>query len=231
MVPIKLAHVSAQEYFSTEAVKGPQFDKVLLKDAVQFLENPVATYKHIEATLNEFGRMLIIHRPAPMNSLPLFSDARDRMQENDASFMKIIHDLQKECQLDVQWEIECLPVVMPKTKWYAMLENQFPTQLEMVSRFEVRSGIRELSEGVLKYEGDIVEFSDRLLFITASKRIFSEYPAVKRHSHVNAPQPITSQPELRYRMEVTSDIKGYVKRKMDAEQEMKDRRERKLMFK
>ena len=58
---------------------------------------------------------------------------------------------------DVQWEIECLPVVLPKVKWYAMMKERYPAQLEFVSNFEVSAGIRELSEGIMKYEGELIQ--------------------------------------------------------------------------
>ena len=45
---------------------------------------------------------------------------------------------------------------MRKTKWLSMVQEKFPTQMEILSGKEVTSGVRELSEGVLKYEGDWV---------------------------------------------------------------------------
>ena len=44
-------------------------------------------------------------------------------------------------------------MVLPKLKWYAMMKERFPPQLELISDFEVNATIRELSEGILKYEG------------------------------------------------------------------------------
>ena len=208
MVPIKIAHVGADEYFKEEAQKPPRFDRVLLKDAIDFFHEPLVTYHNVMKTLKLGGKMLVIHRPAPMNTLPLFDDARGHMANMDQSFMSIIQDLQS-LDLDVQWEIECLPVVMPKLKWMAMLQEKFPTHMEGLSNLDVRLGIRELSEGIMKYVGDLVEFSDRLLFISATHRTISHYPSIQRYG-ANALKPFPGMEDLKYNMRVTSDIKKIV---------------------
>ncbi|KAK2171740.1 hypothetical protein NP493_1029g00019 [Ridgeia piscesae] len=210
MLPLKVANVGAEEYFSDQAAKPPQFDKVLLKDAVVFIDNPRETYTNIMKTLKRYGKLLIIHRPAPMNTLPIFREARQRLSENDKAYMSIITDLQA-CNLDVQWDIECLPIVMPKLRWLAMLRDRFPPQLNLVSDFEVIAGIRELSEGVLKYEGDLVEFVDRLLFITASSTVFSEYPTIQRFGN-SALRPFAGLEDLQYKMPVTPDLAQYLRK-------------------
>lgn len=69
--------------------------------------------------------------------------------------MDIVRGLQS-VRLDVEWELECLPVYMPKRKWLAMVRDQHPSQMEVMSDTEILSGLRELTEGILKYEGDEV---------------------------------------------------------------------------
>ena len=69
--------------------------------------------------------------------------------------MDIVQHLQNS-RLDVQWELEIVPVRMRKRKWLAMMRDHYPPQLEIMSHTEVLGGLRELSEGVLKYEGDQV---------------------------------------------------------------------------
>ena len=216
MLPIKVANVGAEEYFrrEREGKQPAKYDKILLKDTVQFFDDDEPkkkTYENVLGSLSEFGRVLIIHRPAPMNTLPVFTDAKDRLTNTEPGYMDIIKDLQA-CNLDVQWEIECLPIVMPKMKWMAMLNEKFPPCMQIVSKFEVVCGMRELSEGVLKYEGDIVEFTDRLLFITACRTIFSDLPVIKRFGtgvhHI--PDPPTITDTMKYSMAVTGDIKRYV---------------------
>jgi len=104
---------------------------------------------------------------------------------------------------------------MPKLKWLAMLNEKFPPCLEIVSNYEVVQGMRELSEGVLKYGGEMVEFTDRLLFITASRTIFSDLPVIKRYGvgQAHIPDPPTITDTMKYSMVVDNDIKRYVNEK------------------
>ena len=93
-VPIKIAHVGADEFFREQLNKDPQFDKVLVNDSLHYFTSPKETYTNIMRCIRNMGRLLIIHRPAPMNTLPLSNQARERMQNSDEYYMNIIHDLQ-----------------------------------------------------------------------------------------------------------------------------------------
>ena len=99
-----------------------------------------------------------------------------------------------------------------------MIKEKFPPVMEVMSQFEIRAGIRELSEGILKYEGHMVEFQDRLMFISASRPVFSKYPTIQRYGNKHTMRSTTSSVkktplELSFKMEVTDDIRGYVKEK------------------
>ena len=211
MLPIKIADIGAEEYFRREASNPATFDKIILKDAIQFFDEPQKCYENMMRSLAEFGKILVIHRPAQMNTLPLFTDAKDRLMENDQPFLSIIRDLQ-DVGLDVQWEIQCVPIIMPRLTWMSMVREKFPAQLEIVSSHEIKSGIRELNEGVLKYGGDIVEFADRLLFITAHRPVFSKHPSIQRFGK-SAHEQLLGTENLKYKMEVTKDIGDYLKAK------------------
>ena len=116
LIPTKIPNGGAEDFFKTEVSDRPQrFDKVLLKDTVNYLEYPKEFYKNVLATLKEDGRLLIIQRPGPMNTLPVFEEAKERFSEHDQSYLNIINDLQS-LGLSVEWEIECLPIVMPKLR-------------------------------------------------------------------------------------------------------------------
>ena len=100
--------------------------------------------------------LLLPHSSPSLSFSPLsLTSPVFRLSDNEIAYSDIIRDLQA-CRLDVSWELECLPVRMCKRKWLAMLRERYPTQTEILSQMEVVSGIRELSEGVLKYEGDMV---------------------------------------------------------------------------
>lgn len=211
MVPVKIAHVGADEFFRQEAKNNSQFDRILLMDAIDYLTEPQETYKNIMKTIKNFGKLLIIHRPAPMNTLPLFSDAKSHMNNMDQSYMSIIQDLQS-LNLDIQWEVECLPITMEKWKWMSMLKDKYPIHLEGMSNLDLRLGIRELSEGILKYEGQTIEFIDRLLFISASHRVVTSYPSIQRFGS-NELCPFPGVDSLRYSMVLTPEMKRIVDKK------------------
>lgn len=217
VLPIRVAHVGSEEYFRIEGRKkdGERqiFDKIILKDALRYFENPVEMYTNMIKCLSTHGRILIVHRPSSINTLPIFQNAKQRLEDNETPYDDVIKDL-KALDFDVQWEIECLPIQISKKKWYSMLESKFPPQMEIMSDFEVRSGIRELAEGVMKYEGDVVEFTDRLLFIVVTKPTHKRrgYPSVKRYNADDL-MPFPTDKDLMYSMEVSADLKKYVNQK------------------
>jgi hypothetical protein len=135
------------------------------------------------------------------------------LEDNEIPYDDIIKDL-KSCDFDVQWEIECLPILMSKKKWYSLLKSKFPPQMEILSDVEVQCGIRELSEGIMKYEGDAIEFNDRLLFIVVSNPAEKRrgYPGIKRYNADDF-SPFPDIKDMHYSMEMSDDIKKYVHNK------------------
>lgn len=228
LLPFKIAHVGAEEYFRelTDSMGengDPPFDKILLKDSVEHFTNPSLTFVQIMKTLSKHGRILIIHRPGPMSTLPFFSEATRRFGDTDVDepYIKIIKNLQA-IKVDVKWEVETLPIVMPKTKWLAMLKEKFPPQMEVISNYQVQSGIRELTEGMLKYQGEMVEFYDRLLFVTATHPMVNcGYPSIQRCG-ASAAMPYPGMGDMKYTLKVTPDLYAHVQ-EMEREMEEKDK--------
>lgn len=212
MVPIRISHVGAEEYFrrlarekELGAGKGETFQKVLLHDACRYLTHPAELYKNIACSLAPGGTLLIVHRPAHLSTLPFFRDAQHRLADNDVPYMDIVKDLQN-VKLDVQWELEGIPVTIAKKKWLAMVRDRYPPQMEIMSNTEVLSGLRELTEGVLKYEGSQVEFTDRLLFIKATLSKFENgYPSIQRYS-AGQFEPFPAQRNLKLTMKLNADF-------------------------
>lgn len=217
VLPIRVAHVGSEEFFRQQAREKPenrqQFDKIIIKDALRYFENPIEMYTNIMKCLSKTGKLLIVHRPGSINTLPVFRNAKQRLEDNEIPYDDIIKDL-KSCDYDVQWEIECLPLIISKRKWYSLLKSKFPPQMEILSDFEVQSGIRELSEGIMKYEGDLVEFNDRLLFIVVSNPAERQrsFPSIKRYN-ADDMTPFPTADDLNYSMEVSEDLKKYVQHK------------------
>ena len=51
----------------------------------------------------------------------------------------------------MEWDLVHVPIVIPTSKWLAMLKAKYPPQMEIMSNYEITCGLRELSEGPLKY--------------------------------------------------------------------------------
>ena len=201
--------------------------------SLHIIDERKATFEHALKTLKETGRMLIVHRSAPTCTLPLFSEARERLLQYDESSLDIIKDLQA-IGCDVQWEIECLTIRMSKMRWLAMIHDRFPSEFEAVSSREILAGLRELSEGVMKYADDVVEFPDRLMFITAQWPLIDTYPTVGRkptdvhiQNNVSACKTAAAAKppdELQYRLDITGDIRKVLEQKeLDMRQRLRDR--------
>ena len=83
MLPIRIAHVGAEEYFRQlvqENKRGEQtiFDKVILKEVVRYFTNPEQLYQNVLKCLSPTGKLLIIHRAGSLTTLPYFKDAKQR---------------------------------------------------------------------------------------------------------------------------------------------------------
>lgn len=226
----RVANVGAAEFFRTESTVPAQFDKILLMNSLHYIPEPRLSFEHALKTLRETGRILIVHRAAPMCTLPLFSEARERMLQYDQSYVSIIKDLQA-IGCDVQWEIECLTIRMSKMRWMSMINDRFPSEFHAISQHEVLAGLRELSEGVMKYTGEIIEFPDRLMFITAQRPVMDTQPTIARR-----PEAVTSakrhqspagqaggkggqQEQLHYHLRISSDVRALLKEKEAEERE------------
>ncbi|WAQ97661.1 hypothetical protein MAR_030351 [Mya arenaria] len=218
MLPIRVANVGSEEYFRLQAKEKPEtrivFDKIVIKDALRYFENPVEMYCNIMKCLSKDGKMLIIHRASSINTLPVFMNAKRRLEDNEIPYSDVIKDL-KALDFDVQWEIENLNLTISKKQWYSMLESKFPPQMEIMSDFEVRSGIRELTEGIMKYEGDLVEVNDRLLFIVVSNPAQRKrgFPSIKRYN-ADEMVPFPNAKDLNYSMEISPDLNDFVQDKL-----------------
>ena len=183
------------------------FDRILLKDCIHLLTgNLYSLFSQIKECLNEEGRLLIIHRPGMLNTLPLPKQMIKEFEEKDIDIAPILNALQ-DAGFDVKWDIEICPIVMPKVKWLSMIQEKHPADLESSDDLTIRNAIRELTEGMFKYEGDMVQFTDRLLFISASPSLRGRAPLLTRYgSNGYRPPPEVTEEDLKYNMPITRDI-------------------------
>ena len=204
---------NVDEFFKTSSSqcstqKTHLFDRILLKDCIQSLtQNMYALFSQLKACLHEEGKLLIIHRPGMLNTLPLPRTMVKEFEGRDIDIGPILNALQ-DAGFDVKWDIEICPIIMPKVKWLSMVQEKHPADLESSEDLVIRNAIRELTEGMFKYEGDVVQFTDRLLFISASPGLRGRAPMLTRYgSSGYKPPPVVSEEDLKYNMPVTNDIK------------------------
>jgi hypothetical protein len=58
-----------------------------------------------------------------MSTLPIWYEAKCRLERYEQPYSQLLDGLAK-CGLSVFWEIECVPVVMPKVKWLTMIRDR-----------------------------------------------------------------------------------------------------------
>ncbi|XP_064410436.1 uncharacterized protein LOC106703334 [Latimeria chalumnae] len=126
------------------------FDRALFINAVQFYENPSKILKHILNAMGESGKMLLVHRPGSMTTLPLFEKAKKKLAEQDHCLTEILESLRK-LGADVKWEIEHVPVIIDKNGWLSLVGTRCLPLPEVLSDYEVDTGLLELRHGCLKY--------------------------------------------------------------------------------
>ena len=70
-------------------------------------------------TLNPGGTILIIHRSAPLNTLPVFRHAYQRINDEDHCYLDIVEDM-KSLNFDVTWNVDIVPVLMPRVSHFPL---------------------------------------------------------------------------------------------------------------
>ncbi|KAK6491576.1 hypothetical protein HHUSO_G3674 [Huso huso] len=194
-----------------EQLDNYSFDRVLLVNAVQYFQNPSETFTQVLNTLHASGKILLVHRPGPITTLPFFRKAKKKLEEQDYPYMKIFESLRK-LGADVQWKIEHVPVTIKKDDWLSLLGMKIAPILQHLSDYEVATGLQELTQGCLKYSEEVVSFEDRLMFISAHK--LSEeggaYPSIQRSGCVHSTPPHSAVWDLPLKLPLTEDLIKYL---------------------
>nr|XP_018670566.1 uncharacterized protein LOC100180224 isoform X2 [Ciona intestinalis] len=225
LLAFKISHVGAEEFFAQatkdHAYDHAPFDRVIIHDSAQHFTDPQLTFTHVMKVLHKYGKILIIHRPGSLNTLPYFQQAKERICDGEVPYMRFISALQK-IGADVEWDIVHVPIVMDTAKWLSMLKDKHPPQMEIMSHYEITCGIRELSEGPFKYlQGNKMELEDRLMFITASHPTMDcSYPAVQRVGGASK-VPYSGLGDVKYCLPLTEEIQQFLPKSKTSQYKMK----------
>ena len=121
----------------------------------------------------------------------------------------------------MEWEIETAPIRMSQSKWLFMMKNRFPSGgfLDTCSDSDVGYGLRELIEGILKYQGPEVEFYDRFLLVSATHQLpNTRIPIIQRSRDKNQIADLFNLP---YKLKVDENVQKILSEKEAEEKRIK----------
>jgi len=117
------------------------FDKIVVADALCHIvataerrSTEVGTSNHLSTTvlqlmrsLADDGRLLVIHRPAGLNTLPLPSTVFENYinDNGDIPLDKIVSTVES-MGLVLRWSVERLPIVTTRRRWFELIDAGFP---------------------------------------------------------------------------------------------------------
>ena len=161
-----------------------KYDKIIIKNCLKFFEeNSKYFCEYIMTLFKEVIQyktsMLFIQRVHDLNTLPFYHQIQQDWSRNDTKYSKFMQEMQNE-YFSLKFDIEVLKCIIDcKSTWYRLLKEKHPYPLKqnpliidentVNKRSELVHGIRELDEGLFKYQkfDNMLEFNDRLLFIGA----------------------------------------------------------------
>lgn len=194
------------------------FDKIIIYNSIHLFPDITAALLRFVNALTDRGRLLLIHRPIRLNTLPFPAHIVERLRSTDLSLEYLISTIQS-LGLEFCWEVEHSRVVTSRRKWLDMIQcGGFPpckqhheTQpvniTDNTQTATASDGVHELMTGILRYAGDSdIEFVDRMVFLTVSRA--SPVPAIKDPATVSRNHKASSKVPTygSLEMEVTTDI-------------------------
>jgi len=169
------------------------FDKIVIYNSIHLFSDTITELLRFINALTDRGRLLIIHRPFRLNTLPFPTDVLDRLRSSDLSLEHLISTIQT-LGLEFHWEVENSKVVTSRQKWLDIIqcggfpprkqdqETQASNNPDKTSSC-MSDGIHELMNGVLRYTGNSdIELVDRMVFITLNRT--SPVPTTKNMATV-----------------------------------------------
>ena len=217
--------------FQPEGLKsGLYFDKIVVYNSIHLFPDITTELLHFINALTDQGRLLIIHRPFRLNTLPFPANVLDRLRSSDLTLEQLISTVQL-LGLEFYWEVENSKVVTSRQKWLNLIQcGGFPPfqqyhKSQAIHDPDKKSsftsdGADELMTGVLRYAGDSdIEFVDRMVFITIY-RASSPVPTTRNPSafarNLNGNNKVNTFGPLE--MEVTPEIKELLNAKHQSQQ-------------
>jgi len=194
------------------------FDKIIIYNSIHLFTDITSALLRFVNALTNRGRLLLIHRPIRLNTLPFPAHTVERLRSTDLSLEHLISTIQS-LGLEFRWEVEHSRVVTSRRKWFDMIQyGGFPpceqyqeTQpvniTDNTPSATASDGVHELMTGILRYAGDSdIEFVDRMVFLAVNRPSPApdiKHPATVARSH-NASSKVSTYGSLE--MDATPDI-------------------------
>lgn len=143
-----------------------RYDKVLIKEAVHHVGDRARLFRNLYANLSERGVLLLVHVP-PRLDYPLFDRALERSLSWHADPDELVR-LLGDAGFEVERDALDYPQVIPKEKYFRMVEGRYMSLLTSFSDDELEAGLAEMAERYA--DRDVLEYTDHFDYLTASKR-------------------------------------------------------------
>eukprot|EP00058_Branchiostoma_floridae_P021301 XP_002606791.1 hypothetical protein BRAFLDRAFT_82433 [Branchiostoma floridae] len=156
--------VKSSGNFLSDAGKAVPYDRVVFYDALGSLENTGSMFDHVANMLTEDGKIIIIHRPVGLCSLPLPAAGYKLLQETSVSSNKLTEELRANGFVKVTCEVRTVPVRIDKQRYLAMMREGYPPPMDRVKGRDLARAVRELDTRIKE---ELLEFRDRMVVISA----------------------------------------------------------------
>jgi ubiquinone/menaquinone biosynthesis C-methylase UbiE len=141
------------------------YNKIIIKELIHHINEPDLLLGNLFQRLTNGGILLLILLP-PTIDYPLFSEALRKYEELQPNYNNIANLLAK-IGFHVTVDFVEYPLAIPKTKYLQMVQNRYMSLLSTFDDEQLALGLASIEQ---KYaQQSILKFSDRFVFITASK--------------------------------------------------------------
>lgn len=141
----------------------PEFDAVLIKEAVHHFPDLPSTLSGLARRLAPGGRILIVTLP-PKLEYPLFRAALDRFAAHQPEPEHIEAALRR-AGLETRTTYAQFPVAVERDHWMRLVAGRWMSVLSTFSDAELADGLEEMAGSAAVRPGGVLHFPDRFAFV------------------------------------------------------------------
>lgn len=153
------------------------FHQILIKETIHHIDENLridilrSLYNELEpfSEKSTTPSVLIITRPQIEIDYPIWEAARKVWRENQPSLKQLTSDLEIAGFTDVKYTMEKYDSSISLKRWQSMIRNRFWSTFADFTDEELELGCKELALERPPDDRGVIQFEDRLLFITGKK--------------------------------------------------------------